>query len=210
MPILKATTEAWEQARDIIRSGGLVAFPTDTVYGLGCDPYNVRAIERLYEAKGRDWSKALPLLLAGVHRIEGIARGLPPSAEVLAQHFWPGALTLVVGRQASLPEELGGGEAIAVRVPRHEQLRDFLEMCGGALAVSSANLSGQPDARDAAEAAAYLEARVDLIVDGGRSPGGVPSSVVDCTLPVPRLLREGAISEEAIRAVLAAWEEQRT
>jgi tRNA A37 threonylcarbamoyladenosine synthetase subunit TsaC/SUA5/YrdC len=93
-------------------------------------------------------------------------------------------------------------------VPRHEQLQEFLEMCGGALAVSSANLSGQPDALDAAQAAAYLEERVDLIVDGGRSPGGVPSSVVDCTLPVPRLLREGAISGEDIRAALAAWEER--
>lgn len=209
MPIVKATTEAWQQAREVIEGGGLVAFPTDTVYGLGCDPYNVRAIERLYEAKGRDSSKALPLLLSGVHRITDVATGLPATATVLAERFWPGALTLVVGRQPSLPEELGGGESIAVRVPRHEQLRDFLEMCGGALAVSSANLSGQPDALDATQAAAYLEGRVDLIVDGGGSPGGVPSSVVDCTLPVPRLLREGAITEEEIRAALAAWEEQR-
>jgi L-threonylcarbamoyladenylate synthase len=185
-----------------------VAFPTDTVYGLGCDPYNVRAIERLYEAKGRDLTKALPLLLSGAHRITDVARGLPPTATVLAQRFWPGALTLVVGRQPSLPEELGGGESIAVRVPRHKQLQDFLEMCGGALAVSSANLSGEPDALDAAQAAAYLEGRVDLIVDGGRSGGSVPSSVVDCTLPVPRLLREAAITEEEIRATLAAWEEQ--
>jgi tRNA A37 threonylcarbamoyladenosine synthetase subunit TsaC/SUA5/YrdC len=91
-------------------------------------------------------------------------------------------------------------------VPRHEQLLAFLEACGGALAVSSANVSGQPEAHDAEEAAAYLEGSVDLIVDGGRSPGGVPSSIVDCTLPVPRLLREGAIAEEEIRAVLAAWE----
>ncbi len=208
MPIVKATTEAWKRARDIIRDGGLVAFPTDTVYGLGCDPYNVRAIERLYEAKGRDLNKAIPLLLSGADRITDIARSLPSAASVLAKAFWPGALTLVVERTASLPEELGGGETVAVRVPRHDQLRAFLEMCGGALAVSSANLSGQPDARDAAQAAAYLEDRADLIVDGGRSPGGVPSSIVDCTLPVPRLLRVGAIPEEEIRAVLAAWEEQ--
>ena len=207
MPVVKATTEGWRQASEIIKAGGLVAFPTDTVYGIGCDPFNVRAIERLYEAKGRDLSKALPLLLSGVHRITDVARGLPPTATALAHEFWPGALTLVVGRQPALPDELGGGESIALRVPRHEQLQEFLEMCGGALAVSSANLSGQPDALDAAQAAAYLEERVDLIVDGGRSPGGVPSSVVDCTLPVPRLLREGAISGEDIRATLAAWEE---
>lgn len=209
MPILKATLEAWQRAREIIVGGGLVAFPTDTVYGLGCDPYNVSAIERLYEAKGRDQAKAIPVLLSGVHRVEGVARSLPASAEVLANEFWPGALTLVVGRQASLPEALGGGDTIAVRVPRHDELLAFLESCGGALAVSSANLAGRPEAHDAQEAASYLEDRVDLIVDGGRSPGGVASSVVDCTLPVPRLLREGAISEEDIRAVLAAWEEKR-
>jgi tRNA A37 threonylcarbamoyladenosine synthetase subunit TsaC/SUA5/YrdC len=91
-------------------------------------------------------------------------------------------------------------------VPRHDELLAFLEACGGYLAVSSANLSGQPEAHNAAEAAAYLEDRVDLIMDGGRSPGGVPSSIVDCTLPVPRLLRVGAIPEEAIRAALAEWE----
>lgn len=184
-----------------------MAFPTDTVYGLGCDPYNVSAIERLYEAKGRDQAKALPLLLSGVHRITGVARSLPPSAEALANKFWPGALTLVVNRQASLPEALGGGDTIAVRVPRHDELQSFLEDCGGFLAVSSANLSGKPEAHDAEEAAVYLADRIDLIVDGGRSPGGVASSVVDCTLPIPRLLREGAISEGEIRSALAGWEE---
>ncbi|HEX8227683.1 MAG TPA: L-threonylcarbamoyladenylate synthase [Chloroflexia bacterium] len=206
MPIRKASTETWEEARQVIRRGGLVAFPTDTVYGLGCDPYNVAAIEKLYAAKSRDQAKALPLLLSGAHRVGDVARLFPPTAEALAKQFWPGALTLVVAQQPTLPEALGGGDTIAVRVPRHEQLLAFLEACGGALAVSSANVSGQPEAHDAEEAAAYLEGSVDLIVDGGRSPGGVPSSIVDCTLPVPRLLREGAIAEEEIRAVLAAWE----
>ncbi|MEA2575781.1 MAG: L-threonylcarbamoyladenylate synthase [Chloroflexia bacterium] len=204
MPTKKASPETWREAREIIERGGLVAFPTDTVYGLGCDPYNVSAIERLYEAKGRDLSKALPLLLSGAHRVGEVARSLPETAKVLAEEFWPGALTLVVLKQPKLPEALGGGDTIAVRVPRHDELLAFIETCGGALAVSSANLSGQVDAHDASEAAAYLEDRVDLIVDGGPSPGGVPSSVVDCTLPVPRLLREGAISEEEIRAVLAS------
>ncbi|MDQ5823321.1 MAG: L-threonylcarbamoyladenylate synthase [Chloroflexota bacterium] len=206
MPIKKASTETWQKAREIVQAGGLVAFPTDTVYGLGCDPYNVAAIQRLYEAKSRDQAKALPLLLSGAHRVGDVARVFPATAEVLAREFWPGALTLVVAQQPNLPEALGGGDTIAVRVPRHEELLAFLEACGGALAVSSANLSGQPEAHDAEQAAAYLEGSVDLIVDGGRSLGGVPSSIVDCTLPVPRLLREGAISEEQIRAVLAAWE----
>ncbi|MDQ3928428.1 MAG: L-threonylcarbamoyladenylate synthase [Chloroflexota bacterium] len=206
MPIEKASPETWQSAREIIRSGGLVAFPTDTVYGVGCDPYNVAAIESLYAAKGRDLTKAIPLLLSGAHRLGDVAREFPETAQALANEFWPGALTLVVAQQPNLPEALGGGDTIAVRVPRHEELLAFLEACGGALAVSSANLSGQPEAHNAEEAAAYLEDSVELIVDGGTSPGGVPSSVVDCTLPVPRLLREGAISEERIRAVLAASE----
>jgi L-threonylcarbamoyladenylate synthase len=209
MTIKTASNETWEEAREIIRRGGLVAFPTDTVYGLGCDPYNVAAIERLYAAKSRDHAKALPLLLSGAHRVGDVARAFPPTAEALASEFWPGALTLVVEQQPSLPEALGGGDTIAVRVPRHEELLAFLEACGGALAVSSANLSGQPEAHDAQQAAVYLEDRVELILDGGRCPGGVASSIVDCTLPVPRLLREGAIPEEKIRAVLSAWEDGR-
>lgn len=202
MTILKASPEAWEQARRVITAGGLAAFPTDTVYGLGCDPRNPGAIERLYEVKGRDQKKAIPLLLSGAEQIKEIARSLPDAAEVLAREFWPGALTLVVWRQASLPEELGGGETIAVRVPAHGDLRRFLESCGGALAVSSANLSGEPEALTAEQAEAALGSKIDIVINGGRSPGGTASSIVDCTLPVPRMLRVGAIPEARIREAL--------
>lgn len=208
MTILKATPESWEEARRVIAKGGIVAFPTDTVYGLGCDPRNVQAIVRIYEAKGRDQRKALPLLLSGVEQIRVIARSLPDAAEVLANEFWPGALTLVVWRQASLPEQLGGGETIAVRVPDHDDLRRFLESCGGALGVTSANISGEPEALDAAQAEAALGSSIDLVIDGGRSPGGVASSIVDCTLPVPRMIRVGAIPEARIRAAFEAHTSQ--
>lgn len=190
---------AWELALSIVQAGGIIAFPTDTVYGVGCDPYNKGAIARIYRAKGRDRQKALPLLLSGTESLPLVARQLPTSAEALGARFWPGALTLVVHRRAELPEELGGGDTIAVRVPDHAELRAFIAQCGGALAATSANLSGEPDALDAIQAHASLGERVDLIIDGGRVRGGVPSTVVDCTVQPPAILRVGAISEAEIR-----------
>jgi len=196
------SNEAWEQAAKIIASGGLVAFPTDTVYGVGCDPYNVEAIDRLYRAKARDRLKAIPLLLAGSEQVEEVVTSVPAAAARLGAAFWPGALTLVVPRNPRLPVELGGGETIAVRVPDHPELRQFLLACGGAVAASSANLSGEPDAVDAQQAAAYLEERVELIVDWDITAGGVPSTVVNCTVDPPAILREGAIGAAEIMLAL--------
>lgn len=205
MRILPMTAETWRLARDVIEQGGLVAFPTDTVYGLACDPYNVAAIERLYAAKGRDREKAIPLLLSDVGRLGVVASRVPEIAAKLGAAFWPGALTLVVERAPGLPEELGGGVTIAVRVPDHAQLRAFLESCGGALATSSANLSGRPDAVIAAQVADYLGEYVDLIVDGGKTLGGVPSTVLDCTATPPTVLRSGAVSRTDLAKVDALF-----
>lgn len=207
MRILPASVEAWEAARRAIAEGKLAAFPTDTVYGVGCDPYNVDAISRLYEAKSRDRLKAIPLLLSDVAVVSRVASQVPAAARKLGEEFWPGALTLVLPRIGGLPEELGGGDTIAVRVPNHAGLQDFLRACGGALAVSSANLSGEPDAVDAQQAAAYLGERVEVIIDGGATRGGAPSTVVDCTKEPPIVLREGAISRAAIeQALREIWE----
>jgi L-threonylcarbamoyladenylate synthase len=180
----------------------VVVFPTDTVYGIGCDPYCVPAILRIYEVKGRDFRKALPLLLSGVDQISSVASGQPRAARALGAAFWPGALTLVLPRAAKLPAELGGGETIAVRVPDHDSLRMLIARVGGAVAATSANISGQPDALDAAQAAEYFGDSVDLIVDGGRVRGGVPSTVVDCTVEPPVILRRGAHDSEEIFAAL--------
>jgi L-threonylcarbamoyladenylate synthase len=193
--------ETWEEAARIIRAGGVVVFPTDTVYGIGCDPYNVEAIERVFAVKERSHLKALPLLLAEVSGVEGVTQGQNESALALGEAFWPGALTLVVRKPEGLPEALGGGETVAVRVPDHAGLRYMIGLCGGAIAATSANISGLPDAQNAEEAAAYLGDRVDLIVDGGPARGGVPSTVVDCLRQPPVLLRVGAIGEEEIRRV---------
>lgn len=198
MQILPASPETWQLAAQLMRAGELVVFPTDTVYGIGCDARNPAAISAIYAAKGRSSLKAIPLLLAGDDVISAVATTVSPEAEALARRYWPGALTLVVQRQAELPEELGGGETIAVRVPAHDELRAFIRECGGFIAATSANLSGQPDALDAQTAAEYLGEVVALVVDGGRAAGGIPSTVVDSTVEPPIVLREGAIPATAI------------
>jgi L-threonylcarbamoyladenylate synthase len=193
---------AWSLALDAIRNGEVVAFPTDTVYGLGCDPYNTEAILKIYQAKGRDMQKALPLLLSGADSLDSVAEHLPKAAHSLARAFWPGALTLVVPRRDTLPEALGGGSTIGVRVPNHDELRRFISLCGGALAATSANLSGQPDALDAEAVARYFGDDVRIVIDGGPAQAGVPSTVVDCTATPPAILRVGFIPEQRIRDIL--------
>src|SRR5919201_3568839 len=171
MPIIPMPPEAWSVARTAVVEGELVVFPTDTVYGVACDPYNPAAIEKLFAAKGRVREKAIPLLLADAKYVRGVSSGLPAAALHLGQAFWPGALTLVVPRRADLPPNLSAGDTVAVRVPGHVELQRFLETCSGALAVTSANLSGQPDALTAGQAANYLGNRVRVVVDGGAVPG---------------------------------------
>ena len=200
--LVPETRQAWREAARIIRAGGLVVFPTDTVYGVGCDPYNVQAIERIFVAKSRSHLKALPLLLAGVSVVLRVTSERNAAAEALGEAFWPGALTLVLPRATGLPEELGGGETIAVRVPDNDGLRYMIGLCGGAIAATSANTSGLPDALSAESAATYLADMVDFIVDGGPARGGVPSTVVNCLPVPPEILRHGAISEEALAMVI--------
>ncbi|MHB0968083.1 MAG: L-threonylcarbamoyladenylate synthase, partial [Bellilinea sp.] len=181
--------------------GGLVAFPTDTVYGLAADPFNSVAIERLYAAKERDMSKAIAVLVGEVEQLVQITPGLPTQAEALAARFWPGALTLVVSRRPELPAQLSALPTIGVRMPDHPFALNLLQ-ASGPLATTSANRSGADNPLTAADVLDQLGGRIELVLDGGTCPGGVPSTVVDCTIPDVRILREGAISVEAIRAVL--------
>jgi L-threonylcarbamoyladenylate synthase len=193
----------WDHAASLIKAGGLVVFPTDTVYGLGCDARNPQAIAAVYDAKGRDAQKAIPLLLSGPESLPAVATSVSEAAYRLAERFWPGGLTIVVGRHPSLPDILSQGKTIAVRVPDHDELREMIRRCGGAIAATSANISGQPDALDAKSARRYLGDRVSMVVDGGRVRGGTPSTVVDCTVVPPRVLRQGALSEEVLLDALA-------
>jgi len=195
-------SSSWEKAADAVRAGGIVGFPTDTVYGIGCNPFDVSAIRAIYRLKGRASTKALPLLLSGPDQLVRVTRRLTPNATLLGSRFWPGALTVVMEKSQDLPSELSGDDTIAVRVPDHEQLRAFLKACGGFLAVTSANPSDQPDAQTAQEVAAYFQSGLAVVVDGGRSSGGRPSTVIDCSKDEPLLLRAGAISLEAIELAL--------
>lgn len=184
-------------ALEVLKAGGLVAFPTDTVYGLASDLFNPDAIDRIYAAKDRDMSKAVAVLLATIEQLEQVAQGISPQASKLAARFWPGALTLVLARKAGLPANLSALPTIGVRMPDHSFARRLLT-AAGPLATTSANRSGMADATRAEQVLAQLDGRVDLVLDGGESPGGVPSTVVDCTGADVRILRQGAIPAEEI------------
>lgn len=184
-------------AHEVLSQGGLVAFPTDTVYGLAASVLDRRGIERLFEAKARAASKAIAVLIGDLDQLAQITPGLTPSAERLAQRFWPGALTLVVPKHPGLPDNLSPLPTIGARMPDHGFARALLRFCGP-LATSSANLSGGANPQNALEVLEHLRGRIELVIDGGTVSGGVPSTVVDCTTDQPRILRHGAISAEAI------------
>ncbi len=185
------------EALQIIHRGGLVAFPTDTVYGLACDPFSAAAIDRLFDAKIRSSNKALPVLLGSLEQLPLLTSGLTSSAAILAQKFWPGALTLVVPRHPDLPENLSPYPTVGVRMPDLAFTLDLLR-AAGPLATSSANLSGGSNPLSAEDVLNQLGGRIDLLLDGGTCPGGVPSTVVDCTQARATILREGDLSEERI------------
>jgi len=195
--------QAVEVALSVIKSGGLVAFPTDTVYGLAADPFNPAAIQRLYEAKERDMSKAIAVLVGGVEQLDQVTAGLTDAADRLAARFWPGALTLVISRRPELPPELSALPTIGVRMPDHAFALKLLGVTGP-LATTSANRSGEENPLTSDDVLHQLGGRIELVLDGGRCPGGIPSTVVDCTVPDGRILREGALSSELIQSILGA------
>ena len=191
---------AVSQALAVLRAGGLVAFPTDTVYGLGALAYNYQAVERLFKSKERSPSKAIAVLIGEIRQLSKVASQVTPAALFLARRFWPGALTLVVPGHPDLPRNLSPQPTIGVRMPDHAFASALLRRAGP-LATTSANLSGGANPRNAQDVLAQLEGRVELIIDGGEAPGGIPSTVVDCTQDPPIILREGMIKEDAIQAL---------
>ena len=192
------------QAVEILKNGGIIAFPTDTVYGLGASASSHGAILRIYEAKRRPRRLALPLLLADVSQIPSVARDMPEIAWLLAKHFLPGGLTLVLYKSPSVSSLItGGSEKIAVRVPAHPIPIALLEGLDAPITGTSANLTGRPSPLTTQEVHNQLGDRVDLIIDG-ECPGGVDSTVIDITTDPIRILREGAISSEEISRVCEA------
>ena len=192
-----------ERAAAILRAGELVAFPTDTVYGVGAIAWRPDAVAHLYRAKVRTADKAIPILLAGLLDLKWVAEDVPEAALRLAARFWPGPLTLVVPRSARVPDEVtAGGDTVAVRVPDHPLAIALIKAAGAPLATTSANLSGSPSPVTASEVLAQLAGRIPLILDGGRCPGGVPSTIVDVTGPEPVILRHGPITAAQVAAIV--------
>jgi L-threonylcarbamoyladenylate synthase len=192
----------FDRAVALLRAGRLVAFPTDTVYGVGALLWNAEAVKALYEAKLRPADKPIPILLADYDDLFTVARDVPPIAWRLARRFWPGALSLVVPRALAVPNEVtAGGDTVAVRMPAHEMARALIRETGAPLATTSANLSAQASPITAQEVEMQLGGRIAMVLDGGRCPGGVPSTVVDLTGPTPIILRAGPIDLEQILAV---------
>ena len=196
-----AQPDAIEQALRILRAGGLAAFPTDTVYGVGALAFDGPAVESIYAAKDRPVEKAIPILIADADDLDKVAVDVPPMARILAARFWPGPLTLVVPKQPTLPEAISATTTVAVRIPDHPVARALLR-AAGPMAVTSANLSGQPSPVEAEEVLRQLNGRIPLVLDGGVTPGGVPSTLVDCLGAEPVLLREGPLTKEQILAAL--------
>lgn len=189
--------KALAQAIDLLADSGLLAFPTDTVYGLGALAFNEHAVSEIYTVKGRGGDKAVAVLVADLEQLERVAQGVNSICAKLARRFWPGPLTLVLPRHPAIPEAVTPYPTVGVRIPDFEPTRELLRLTGP-LAVSSANRSGNAAPCTARGVEAELGGRIPLILDGGATPGGMPSTVVDCSQGEPKILRAGPITLEQI------------
>lgn len=191
-------------ASDVISGGGVIAFRTDTFYGLGVDPFNAAAVARLRELKGREDNKPILLLISDAEQVERLIADSSDRFKIAARKFWPGPLTIVGSAVASLPEEITAGTGtVGVRLPADESVRQFVRECGGVLTATSANPAGREPARSAQEVGRYFTKGVDLIVDGGEVTATEPSTVLDVLTSPPRIVREGAIPRSVIEQLFA-------
>jgi tRNA threonylcarbamoyl adenosine modification protein (Sua5/YciO/YrdC/YwlC family) len=193
---------AYRAAVDAIEAGDLVVLPTDTVYGIAADAFKADAVQRLLDAKGRGRDMPPPVLISVVESLDALATDIPDSGRKLCEEFWPGPLTVICHAQTSLMWDLGETQGtVALRVPDHENTRELLSRTGP-LAVSSANISGQPAALDVYDAESQLQDSVAVYLDGGTATGGQPSTIIDITGDTPHVVRLGALSLEQLRAVV--------
>ncbi len=202
--ILPARSEkSIRRARFLLREGEVVAFPTDTVYGVGAVAFERFAVRQIFALKKRPPDKAIPVFITQVDDLNLVARHVPNPAWKLLQALWPGALTVVLPKNPKLPDDVTAGQpTVAVRIPDHPVCLELVERVGRPLAVTSANLSGQPTPRTAQEVAAQLGPNLPLVLDGGPSPSTVPSTIVDLSADPPRVLRVGVISPDVLREYL--------
>jgi L-threonylcarbamoyladenylate synthase len=190
-------------AADRLRAGGLVAFPTETVYGLGAHALDRSAVRRVFEAKGRPSSDPLIVHVASLAQVRDLTADIPETARILAARFWPGPLTLVLKRSAAVPDEVTAGlDTVAVRVPAHPVARALIEAAGVPIAAPSANLFSRPSPTRASHVLHDLDGRIDAVVDAGATQVGVESTVVDLAHGTPAILRPGVITIEMLREFL--------
>lgn len=196
--------EAVSRAASVLTAGGIVAFPTDTVYGLGAVYSQEQAVKRVFSAKERPENKPLSILVCDISQVEMLAQDIPEDAYKLMKAFWPGALTLILKlkKDACVPEEITAGkDTIGVRMPDSRLALDIIRAAGAPLAAPSANISGERSACRADQVTQDLAGRIDMIIDGGDCPIGLSSTIIDLSGPSYRLLRQGSISPEDIKKV---------
>lgn len=192
--ILRDTPETRQHAATLIKAGGLIAFRTDTFYGLGADPFNRSALQQLLALKGREDGKPILLVISDASEVARFGVRRAKLFDALSARHWPGALTLVVAARTDLPQELTAGTGtIGLRLPADEAVRALVRACGGALTATSANPAGEPPARTAVDVARFFPAALALIIDGGATQTEEPSTVLDVSQDEARLIREGAV-----------------
>jgi L-threonylcarbamoyladenylate synthase len=202
MKVLKATENNIMIAAQIVRRGGVAVYPTETVYGLGCDPFNVKAVKRLLKVKDNR-SKPLPILAASIADADKVAF-VSSDGKRLAAKFWPGPLTMVFPKKPNFPDVVTfGWDSVGLRIPCNDVALRLIRLCGGLLIGSSANRTGEEPPRRVQEISGELKAMVDVVLDGGAAAQGMPSTVADLTSEKPRILREGPISLKEILGALA-------
>jgi L-threonylcarbamoyladenylate synthase len=195
--------EAISTAAKILIDGGVIGYPTETVYGIGCSAFNAQAVNRIYDLKNRDKSKAFILIAADIIQISDLVETIPPTAERLIDNFWPGPLTIVFNSSSRLQEfAFRKSKTIAVRIPDCKICQALLTVCGFPIVSTSANKSGEPATTNANDVLSVFGEQLDALIDGGTTPSVLPSTVVDITKSPARIVRKGAISALEIKTVL--------
>lgn len=191
------------QAAKVLIGGGIIGYPTETVYGIGCNAFNAAAVDRIYELKGRDRGKAMIVIAGDILQVRELVKEIPPAAEKLIDNFWPGPLTIIFHAAERMNAVFRGAHnTIAVRIPDSRISLSLIRQTGFPLISTSANCAGQPPSTTAEEVAAVFGSQLDLIIDGGPTPAKMPSTVVDVTRVPVRIVRQGAVSALEIRTVL--------